>query len=70
MKLTVRECVMDDLLSLREISYKTYNDTFRQMNTPSNMKAYNEKAFDIEKLRGELSNRHSFLWEKKNKQIL
>lgn len=62
MKLTIRECVMDDLLSLREISYKTYNDTFRQMNTPSNMKAYNEKAFDIDKLRGELSNRHSFFY--------
>lgn len=59
MKLRIRECAMDDLVTLREFSYKTYDDTFRHMNTPSNMKAYLEQAFDICKLRDELSNSNS-----------
>jgi ribosomal protein S18 acetylase RimI-like enzyme len=61
MKLTIRECTIDDLLILRELSYKTYNDTFSHVNTPANMKAYLEQAFDIGKLRDELSN-SSFLF--------
>ena len=59
MKLTIRECTIDDLNILREISYKTYNDTFRHMNTSSNIDTYLEQAFDINKLGGELSNRSS-----------
>jgi len=59
MKTNIRECVMEDLFTLHEISYKTYNDTFSSMNTPSNMKAYLEQAFDIKKLRQELSNNNS-----------
>jgi diamine N-acetyltransferase len=59
MKLIFRECVIDDLVTLRELSCKTYSDTFEHMNTPSNMKAYLEQAYDIGKLRGELSNINS-----------
>ena len=62
MKLTIRECIIEDLLTLRELSYKTYNDTFSNMNTPSNMKSYLEQAFDISKLREELSNRNSLFY--------
>lgn len=62
MKYTVRECTIDDLLMLREVSYKTYNDTFGHMNTPSNMKAYLEQAFDIRKLRDELSDSDSLFY--------
>lgn len=54
--------MMEDLLTLREFSYKTYNDTFRHMNTPSNMKAYLEQAFDSNKLRNELSNSNSIFY--------
>ena len=54
MKLTIRECTIDDLLILREISYKTYNDTFSHMNTPVNMKDYLEQAFHINKLRDKI----------------
>lgn len=59
MKLEIRECSLDDLFILRELSYKTYDDTFRHMNSPSNMRAYLEKAFDISKLQDELSNKDS-----------
>jgi len=50
---------MGDLVTLRELSCKTYSDTFGHMNTPSNMKYYLEHAYDIEKLRDELSNSNS-----------
>lgn len=50
---------MDDLVTLQEFSCKTYSDTFGHMNTPSNMKDYLEQAYDIDKLRDELSNSYS-----------
>ena len=59
MTLIFRECVMNDLVTLRELSCKTYSDTFGHMNTPSNMKAYLEQAYNINKLREELSNSNS-----------
>lgn len=59
MEVTIRKCTTDDLLVLRELSYKTYNETFNHVNTPANMKAYLEEAFNICKLRDELSNRSS-----------
>ncbi|TEB14208.1 Protease synthase and sporulation negative regulatory protein PAI 1 [Pelotomaculum sp. FP] len=62
MKLTIRECTLDNVYILREFPYKTYNETFRHMNTPSNMKAYLEKAFDINKLRDELLNSSSLFY--------
>ena len=62
MKLNMRKCTIDDLLVLREFSYNTYNDTFSYMNTPSNMEAYLEQAFDISKLRDELLNSNSLFY--------
>lgn len=59
MPLVFRECAIDDLVTLQELSCKTFSDTFGHMNTPSNMKAYLEKAFNIDKLRDELSNSNS-----------
>ena len=56
MKYTIRECVEEDALTLQNISCKTYSDTYEHLNSPSNMKAYLEKAFDFEKLSDELSN--------------
>ncbi len=59
MKLAIRECMIDDLVILREISYKTYNETFKDWNTPSNMEDYLEKAFSMSKMRDELLNASS-----------
>jgi ribosomal protein S18 acetylase RimI-like enzyme len=62
MELTFKQCKADDLHTLRDLSCKTYNETFADTNTPSNMKAYLEQAFDINKLCGELSNSYSLFY--------
>lgn len=59
MKLSFRKCVPQDINALCDISYRTYNETFSGMNTPENMRAYLEKSFNIDKLRGELSDGNS-----------
>ena len=59
MKLAIRECMIDDLVILREISYKTYNETFKDWNTPSNMEDYLENAFNMSKMRDEMLNANS-----------
>jgi ribosomal protein S18 acetylase RimI-like enzyme len=59
MDLAIRKCTMDDLIALRDISYRTYNDTFKDMNTAATMKDYLEKAFSMTKLRAELANTSS-----------
>ncbi|MEA4813320.1 MAG: GNAT family N-acetyltransferase, partial [Oscillospiraceae bacterium] len=59
MNLTFRQCIPDDIHTLCDFSYRTYNETFAHMNTPSNMKAYLEQSFNTNKLSGELSNSNS-----------
>lgn len=59
MNIVFRECTIKDLHTLQEFSYKTFNDAFNHLNTPSNMKAYLEKAFNICKMRAELLNPNS-----------
>lgn len=55
----IRECTIDDLYILKEISYNTYDDTFKPFNTPENMSAYLESAYNIEKLKIELQDKNS-----------
>ncbi|WP_124066444.1 GNAT family N-acetyltransferase [Clostridium sp. E02] len=62
MRLFFRQCTQEDICTLREFSYKTYNETFEETNTPSNMKAYLDKSFDIERLRVELLNGNSMFY--------
>lgn len=62
MNLTFRQCIPDDIHTLCYFSYKTYNETFAHMNTPSNMKTYLEQSFNINKLSGELSNSNSLFY--------
>jgi ribosomal protein S18 acetylase RimI-like enzyme len=59
MKHTVRECTEEDLGALREISWTTYTDAFGCLNTSSNMQAYLEQAFDVERLRDALAGSNS-----------
>lgn len=59
MEITMKQCTMDDLFSLRELSYKTYDGTFGPMNSPDVIKSYLEKSFDLDKLRNELVNTYS-----------
>lgn len=55
MTITIIKCTMEDLHMLQEISYETFNETFKHQNTAENMKAYLEKAFNLKQLKKELS---------------
>lgn len=56
MTVDIRACSQEDLLKLQEISIETFNDTFKDQNSPDNMRAYLERAFNAKQLGAELSN--------------
>ncbi|WP_028391104.1 GNAT family N-acetyltransferase [Bacillus cihuensis] len=56
MTVKIKKCNSDDLQILQEISIETFNDTFKNQNSPENMKAYLERAFNSNQLEKELSN--------------
>ena len=59
MDIQIKKCTVDDLLILQEISIETFNDTFKDQNSPENMKAYLERAFNVKQLQSELANHSS-----------
>jgi diamine N-acetyltransferase len=59
MTIRIKKCTLDDLLSLQEISYITFDETFKQQNSPENMKAYLDKAFNLKQLEEEVRNASS-----------
>lgn len=59
MTMEIKKCSLEDLPLLQKISYETFNDTFKDQNSPENMKAYLEKAFNLNQLEKELSNVYS-----------
>ncbi|MFD0871291.1 Protease synthase and sporulation negative regulatory protein PAI 1 [Chlamydia abortus] len=59
MTITIKKCTLEDLRKLQEISYETFNEAFKHQNSPENMKAYLERAFNLKQLEKELSNRFS-----------
>lgn len=56
MTVEIRKCNREDLHMLQEISIETFNDAFKDQNSPENMKAYLERAFNTKQLEKELSN--------------
>ena len=54
MIITIKKCTLEDLPNLQEISYETFDETFKHQNSPENMKAYLERAFDFKQLEKEL----------------
>ena len=52
----MKKCTLEDLQTLREISIETFYETFKEQNSPENMKSYLESAFTLKKLEKELSN--------------
>lgn len=56
MTVEIRVCSREDLQKLQEISIETFNDTFKDQNSPDNMRAYLERAFNAKQLEAELSN--------------
>ncbi|GIN88933.1 spermidine/spermine N(1)-acetyltransferase [Heyndrickxia sporothermodurans] len=59
MTINIKKCTLEDSRKLQEISYETFNDTFKHQNSPENMNAYLERAFNLKQLEKELSNRSS-----------
>ncbi|WP_121662110.1 GNAT family N-acetyltransferase [Metabacillus litoralis] len=55
MTINIKKCTLEDLRTLKEISYETFNETFKHQNTPENMNAYLEKAFNFKQLEKELA---------------
>ncbi|ASS95300.1 GNAT family N-acetyltransferase [Peribacillus simplex] len=56
MTINIKKCTLVDSRKLQEISYETFNETFKHQNSPENMNAYLEKAFNLKQLEKELSN--------------
>lgn len=59
MTIRIQKCTHEELQILQEISIETFNDTFKEQNSPENMKAYLEKAFTLKQLEQELANTNS-----------
>jgi len=59
MNITIKRCNHEDLQTLQEISIETFNATFKDQNSPENMTAYLEKAFNVNQLEKELFNTSS-----------
>lgn len=59
MTIKIKQCNLEDLHKLQEISVETFNETFKHQNTPENMEAYLERAFNVNQLEEELSNASS-----------
>lgn len=56
MTVEIKKCTHEDLQTLREISIETFNETFKDQNSPENMKVYLERAFNFTQLEKELAN--------------
>ncbi|HDR6218261.1 GNAT family N-acetyltransferase [Bacillus sp. BR3(2024)] len=56
MTINIKKGTLEDLYTLQEISYETFNETFKDQNSSQNMSAYLEKAFNLKQLEKELSN--------------
>jgi len=53
---TIKKGMFEDLGLLQEVGIETYYDTFKDHNSPENMTAYLDKAFDLKQLEKELTN--------------
>ena len=59
MATVLRKCKAEDFETLRELSIRTYYETFAHLNTAEDMAAYLEDAFNVERLTKELSDPNS-----------
>jgi len=59
MTIHIKKCNLEDLHTLQAISYETFNETFKEQNSPENLNAYLERAFNLRQLEKELCNHSS-----------
>ncbi|MFK2827062.1 GNAT family N-acetyltransferase [Bacillus sp. B190/17] len=56
MDINIKQCTLEDVRTLQEMSYETFNETFKDQNSLENMNTYLERAFNVKQLEKELSN--------------
>jgi ribosomal protein S18 acetylase RimI-like enzyme len=56
MTIKIKQCALEDLRTLQEISTDTFIETFKDQNSPENLSAYLERALNLNQLEKELSN--------------
>ena len=56
MAVTIKQCNLEELHKLQKISHETFTETFKDQNSPENMEAYLERAFNLKQLEEEVSN--------------
>lgn len=59
MTVKIEKCTLEDLHKLQQISNETFNETFKDQNSPENMNAYLDRAFNLKQLEKELSDKFS-----------
>ena len=59
MRIQTKKITCEDVVLLQEISIETFTDTFKDQNSPENLKAYLDTAYDIKKLEQELQKENS-----------
>ncbi|WP_277584571.1 GNAT family N-acetyltransferase [Psychrobacillus antarcticus] len=62
MNIKIKKCTLEDSCKLQEVSYETFNETFKDQNSPENMNAYLERAFNLKQLEKELLNTSSHFY--------
>jgi len=60
--ITIREATFQDIPAMRSVAITSYRDTFDQYNTPENMHAFLEHAYNLETLQKEFSESKSKLF--------
>jgi diamine N-acetyltransferase len=59
MTIRIEKCTIQDTGLLQDIGIETFQDTFKDQNSPENMKAYLDRAYRTEQLEKELTNTSS-----------
>ncbi|MET1249146.1 GNAT family N-acetyltransferase [Sporolactobacillus sp. STCC-11] len=59
MTIRIKKCCREELQLLQELSSETFHQTFRDQNSPENMTAYLDRAFNTKQLKKEWSNPYS-----------
>jgi len=55
----IRKCTLEDLTLLQDISVGTFHETFKDQNSTESMKAYLDRAFNLNQLEKEMRNSSS-----------
>lgn len=55
MTVTIKTCTLEDAKKLRAVSWETFYETFKSKNSPEQLQAYLEKAFELKQVEKELA---------------